>query len=117
VAGTLGGAMLGLWALNVALDVNPRVTGTGRILTFFRRYSYFALTVYVVHLAIHVWPLLIVAAWQHKETIYGAFGLATSTPVALALAVTCMVALYPCLILLERHKRWSLEHLMRWSCG
>jgi uncharacterized membrane protein len=117
VVGTLGGMMLGLWALNAALDHNPRVTGTGWILTFFRRYSYFALTIYVVHLAIHIWPLLIAAAWHDKDSIYGYFDIATSTPLALALAVLCMATLYPCLILLERHKRFSLEHMMRWCCG
>jgi uncharacterized membrane protein len=117
VVGTLGGIMLGLWVLNVALDINPRVTGTGRVLTFFRRYSYFALTIYVVHLAIHVWPLLIAAAWQQKASIYGYFGVATSTPVALGLAVVFIAAFYPCLVLLERHKRFSLEHMMRWCCG
>jgi uncharacterized membrane protein len=117
VVGTLGGIMVGLWVLNAALDVNPRVTGTGRVLTFFRRYSYFALTIYVVHLAIHVWPLLIAAAWEQKESIYAYFGVATSTPVALGLALVVIAALYPCLILLERHRRFSLEYMMRWSCG
>jgi uncharacterized membrane protein len=112
----LGGTILCLWVLNHAIDLNRRITGTGRVLTFFRLYSYFAMTTYVVHLAAHIWPMWIAATWEQKASIQFYVGNSVSTPVALGLAPTFIVLFYPCLFFLKRHAEFSLEHVMRWCC-
>jgi len=115
ILGSLGGTFICLWLLNRLVDLNPRVTGTGPILMFFRRYSYFALTAYVVHLAVQLWPLWILAWWQGKTptTIYLARFMNVDTALWTALAL--IIVLYLCFIVLDRHKKYSLEHFMRWS--
>jgi hypothetical protein len=116
VLGSLGLTMLCLWVLNFAIDMNHRISGKGRLLTFFRLYSQFALTVYVVHLAAHIWPLWITAMFQHRPTLQYYVGTAMNTGMAFGLAVAFIVLFYPCLIVFQRYRMYSLEHMMRWFC-
>jgi hypothetical protein len=116
VLGSIGATMVALWILNYTIDDNRRITGTGPVLSFLKLYSEFAMTAYVVHLAVHVWPLWIAAIWQHQDIKYYA-GMLVQTPTALGLAVLFAVLFYPCLVVFQRHRKYSLEHLMRWLCA
>ncbi len=67
ILGISGISLLCWWILYLGLDRNPRITGSGPVLTFFRRYSSFALTAYVVHHVAHLWPLWLYAMWMGRE--------------------------------------------------
>ena len=112
VLGALGMTFLGLWVLYRVLDAGPARTN-GKSLTFFRRYSRLSLTTYVIHHAIHLWPLYLLAALRGKQDLSHYYGRAVSVPMALMLAVTFIVAFYPILIAWE-NRRHSLEWLLRW---
>jgi uncharacterized membrane protein len=116
IFGMLGLSLLCLALLRHWIDRNERITGAGRVLTFFRRYSYLALTVYVAHLALHLWPLWLYGVWMGQEDPTYYWRQAMSTPMALGLAVAFVVLFYFVLILLERYKKLTLEWWMRWSC-
>jgi uncharacterized membrane protein len=114
ILGSLGGIFIGLWIMNHAIDLNRRVTGTGPVLMFFRRYSYFALTAYVVHLAVQLWPMWILAWWEKKGSIDYYSGKFASLPTALVSAFVLIIVLYLFFIFLDRYKKYSLEYFMRW---
>ena len=115
VIGMLGLGMLGLLLLRRWVDQSTRITGTGRLLEFFRLFSAFSLTVYVLHHLVHVWPLWLYGAWmQNDPTHY--WRTAVDTPTALLLALACIVVFYFGLRFLDRHPRYGLESLMRRVC-
>jgi uncharacterized membrane protein len=116
ILGILGFSMLCWWLLYWGLDRNPRITGDGPVLTFFRRYSTFALTAYIVHHMAHLWPLWLYAVWRGKlkPTYYE--GEAMDTLTALLLAAAFIAVFYAVLALLDRHRKYSLESWMRWVC-
>ena len=113
VVGVLGVIVLGLWVAYRGLD-GRRVSPGGRALTFLGRYSRFSLTTYVVHHAVHVWPLLLLAAWNGKRDPWWYLGGVVSTPVALALTLLFIVGFYGVLVALERRKGYSFEGVLRW---
>jgi uncharacterized membrane protein len=112
--GSLGFMLIAMWVLNRAIDLNRSVTGTGPVLMFFRRYSYFALSAYVAHLAVQLWPMWFVAWWLQKTQIRFYEGRFLNLPAALVSAVIFIFVFYLLLIVLDRHKKYSLEHFMRW---
>jgi len=114
ILASLGGTLIGLWILNRTIDLNESVTGRGPVLTFFRRYSYFALSAYVLHLAIQIWPLRLLALWEGQMRIDYYQGRSLEIPGALVSALLLIVALYLLFIFLDRHKKYSLEYFMRW---
>jgi uncharacterized membrane protein len=116
ILGMLGLTLLCLAVLHRWIDRDERVTGDGAVLAFFRRYGYFALTVYILHHMVHLWPLWLYAVFTGKEDPTAYWRNATSTPVALALTAAFIVLCYFGLILLERHKKLSVEWWMRWLC-
>ena len=95
VLGALGVSLLCLAALHRWVDQNENVKGSGPVLTFFRRYSQFALTVYIVHHMVHLWPLWFYGAWQGQDDPTYYWRQAMSTPAALALAVAFLALYYP----------------------
>jgi hypothetical protein len=113
VVGALGVTLLGLWVLNRALDSGEASLG-GAVLIFFRRYSRFSLTTYIVHHAVHVWPLLLLAAWEGKHEPWWYYGDAVSTPMALMLALLFIAGFYGVLVVWERRKIYSFEGVLRW---
>ena len=116
IAGTLGLSVFCLGLLHRWVDQNERTTVTGPVLVFFRRFSVFSLTIYIVHLVVHLWPLWIYAVAIGKEDPMFYWGAAMSTPQALALSLVFVVVCYVALIFLERHKKLSFEWWMRWVC-
>ncbi|HEX3313946.1 MAG TPA: heparan-alpha-glucosaminide N-acetyltransferase domain-containing protein, partial [Gemmataceae bacterium] len=118
VMGALGSGMIGLLLLRRWIDQNPRITGTGGILGFFRLFSTFSLTVYVLHHIAHVWPLWLYGQWMRNDPTYY-WRTAVDTPTALLLALIFIVVCWFALLLLNRHpkySRYALESLMRNTC-
>lgn len=116
VLGLLGLTLFCLAVLHRWVDQNQTITGKERMFSFFRRYSYFALTTYIAHHAVHLWPLWLYAAWQGKSDLTFYYGQAMQTSTALALSVFFIGVFYFFLIFLERHRKYSLESLLRWIC-
>jgi len=112
--GSLGLVLLMLWTFNRTLD-NREIPSKSPVLVFLQRYSRFSLSTYVVHHAVHVWPLLLAGymasgGWDH----WWFYGDAMSTPVALLLALVFIIGFYPLLVLWEKKKQFSFEGFMRW---
>jgi len=116
VLGSLGVLLLGLAVLDHVIDVNPLVSSTNPVLAFFRRFGCFVLTTYVVHLALHTWPMWIAAIWDGKNDPTEYYGSAVSTSTALWLALAFVAIFSFCLKFLERHKQYSIEYFLRWIC-
>src|SRR5262249_15865770 len=83
VLGTLGLGMFCLAVLHSWIDLNPRMTSTGVVLRFWQRWSAFSLTIYIVHLAVHLWPLWLYAVAMGKDDPTFYWRKAMSTPAAL----------------------------------
>ncbi len=114
ILASLGGTLIGLWILNRTIDLKESVTGRGRVLMFFRRFSYFALSAYVLHLVAQIWPLRLLALYERQERIDYYQGRALEIPAALVSSLALITALYILFIFLDRHKKYSLEYFMRW---
>lgn len=116
VVGMLGLSVFCLGLLHRWVDQNERITGTGSVSLFFRRFSSFSLTIYVVHLVAHLWPLWIYAVAIGKEDPTFYWRAAMSAPQALALSLVFVVVCYVALIFLGRYRKLSFEWWMRWVC-
>ena len=114
---TLGLSVLCLGLLHGWVDGQQWDAGGGVVEKFFRRFSFFSLTVYLVHLAVHIWPLWIYGASMGNQDVTHYYQRAMSTPWALGLSVVCIVAFSAVLPLLERRPKYSFEYCMRWICG
>ncbi len=112
----LGFAILALVLLHRWVDQNENVKGDGPFLVFLRRYSYFSLSVYVLHHMVILWPLWIYGVWMGHDDPTFYYRKAMRTPMAFALALVFIIACYFVLLLLENNKKYSLESLMRWIC-
>ncbi len=77
--------------------------------TFSRR----SLTAYLLHHAVHLWPLWLLATYQGLETTHY-WRQATSVPVAVLLAAAFIVLCYFVFQWLDKTKRPAVEELMRW---
>ncbi|MBM3695938.1 MAG: DUF1624 domain-containing protein [Actinobacteria bacterium] len=111
VLATLGAILLAVWALHLLLDRPGPAPRRG--LAFFRRYSRYALTTYVVHHAVHVWPLLF-TAWAQGHTAAGDqwlyYGDAMGVVPAVGLAAAFVAGFFVILIWWDRRQgRFSLE--------
>lgn len=111
--GWVGITMIALWVLNRAVDLNPRVNPRGLIVGFFQRYSMYALTAYVAHMAFSLWVMDAIAWWEGKRLDYY-YGILTTTQTALMSAAAFIVVLYLCLLVMDRYKKYTLENFIRW---
>lgn len=111
--GWVGITMIALWVLNRTVDLNPNINPKGAVITFFQRYSMYALTAYVAHMAFSLWVMDAIAWWEGKRLDYY-YGILTTTPTALMSAVAFIIALYLCLIVMDRYKKYTLENFIRW---
>lgn len=111
---TVGLTLLALAALNRLVDTNPAVRRHGLVMRFLRRYSSFALTVYIAHLAAHLLPLWAYGAMMGHEDPTYYYQRAVTTPTALGLALVFIALFAVVLAALERHRKWSVETLLRW---
>ncbi len=111
--GCMGILLLALWSLHAALDSRP-VGSDAAAMKFLRRYSRFSLTAYIVHHAVHVWPLYLLAAWEGRDDPWWYYADAVDTPAALLLAWLFIVVFYGVLIRWEKKSEYSFEGLLRW---
>jgi uncharacterized membrane protein len=116
ILAVLGITLLSWWILYLGLDRNQRISGNGPVLMFFRRYGGFALTAYVVHHVVHLWPLWLYAMWMGKRKLRFYECKAMDTLTSLMLAAAFIAVFYLLLIFLDRRKKYSLESWMRWIC-
>jgi uncharacterized membrane protein len=115
VLGMAGLTLVSLSVLHRFVDHLQRAPWrAGGVLTFFRRYSYFSLTVYIVHHVVHVWPIWIYAAVTGEADSQRYLGTVMDTPAALGLSAIFVAVFYLVLVLLDRHKKYSLEWVLRW---
>ena len=110
----VGLTLLALAAVNRMVDANSAIRVDGPVVRFFRRYSAFALTAYVAHLAAHLLPLWAYGAMMGHEDPTYYYQQAVSAPTALGLGVVFIVLFYGVLLVLDRHRRWSIETFVRW---
>lgn len=111
--GTLGVTLLGLWVLYRGLD-SREILPEGAVLSFFRRYSRFSLTIYIVHHVAHLWPLYLLATWKGEHEPSSYYRKAVSTPMAFMLALLFVAGFYVVLVVLERRSKNSFEVFLRW---
>jgi hypothetical protein len=112
----LGLILCAFWALHVWLD--RRAGAWLPFLGFLRRYSRFSLTTYVVHHAVHLWPLLLVAYLQGWSDPWHYSGAVTTTRTALILAVAFILLFYGVLVAWDRRGgRYSFEWLLKKLAG
>jgi hypothetical protein len=104
---------LSLWFLNRRLDRRSTVSKNA-VITFFKRYSSFSLTTYVLHFAIHIWPLYVIALWQGQDDPTFYMSNVVSSPIALLLAIIFIAIFYRVLVLWERRRNYTVEGLLRW---
>jgi uncharacterized membrane protein len=112
----LGAILCAFWFLHAWLDrgAGPRPP----LLPFLRRYSRYSLTTYVVHHAVHLWPLLLVAHLQGRTDPWHYYAAAMPTGAALALAGLFVLLFYPVLVAWERRGgRYSFEWLLNKLAG
>jgi len=113
VLGTLGCTTLAVFVLHRLLDGPvPRWPGLAAWATPLSRH---ALSIYLVHHAIHVWPLW---AWSLATTgdATALWQVALPPWAALALAAVFLVAAAVVCRWADRHRAVSAESLMRWVC-
>jgi uncharacterized membrane protein len=113
----MGQSAVALWLLHRWIDGDGVARSEGAVIRFCRRYSYFALTVYIVHHAVHLWPLWILAAWTGTKDPTYFQGRVVTAPIALALAMVFVLAFNALAPALDRRSKYSLEGFMRWICG
>lgn len=116
VCGTLGGALLGFAALLVWVDRRNGLAKLPWVTTAAGTMSRHSLGIYLLHHALHLWPLWVygtvagdepTAFWRHAMPAWAAVAL---VPVCLAV----------CYLLFRAAERWkwpTVEGFMRWLCG
>jgi len=113
IFGTTGILLAGFWILFIIFDSKQK-TANGRHWIFLKRYSRFSLTTYIVHHAIHVWPLYLLALYEGRSDIWWYFEDAMSTPTALILSLLFIICFYGILILMEKRRKYGFEGMIRW---
>ena len=112
----LGIILLLFWFFYTFFDL--RETEEGPFLLFSRRYSIYSLTVYFIHHATHVWPLLIAAAVTGKNDQWYYFGEVMPTAYSLTLAFVFVILFYLLIIAWEKKEgKYSLEWLLHKLTG
>jgi uncharacterized membrane protein len=87
-------------------------------LTFSRRFSRYALTAYVVHHAVLVWPILFAANYTGKQDHWFYYGEVVPTAYALALSLLFILLFYGLIVLWDKCEgRYSFEWLLRRLTG
>jgi len=87
-------------------------------LTFSRRFSRYALTAYVMHHAVMVWPILLAANYSGRPDHWFYYGNVVSAAYALALSLLFIVLFYGLIVLWDKHEgRYSFEWLLRRLTG
>ena len=111
-----GFAMFATALLHRDVDGNPRIVGTGPVFRFLRLWSSYSLTIYIVHHIVHLSPLWLYAVLTGRDDAKYYWRSAMSAPAATALAFAFIVVMHGVLLVLDRHRKFSIESAMRWIC-
>jgi uncharacterized membrane protein len=115
VTGMLGFVLLSLAGLHVWLDRRQLLAhypGVVRVAETMSRYS---LTIYVLHHAVHLWPLWIYGAVVGEEPTQFWHN-ALPVEVSVVLAIVCLVVCYFLFRWMSRVEWPCIESIMRWVC-
>lgn len=113
--GTLGIAITAFMLLHRWFDTSNIISKDGKLAGIFLTFGPRALTVYVLHHLVHVWPLWIYGLTigsNPTEPWQKALPMSISWPLAFVFLVLC----YPFLRWMERTGKPGMETLMRWLC-
>ena len=113
----LGICFLAFAVLHRIYDLRTPAVAPGFIRRIFGRFGEFSLTIYLIHHAVHLWPLWIYGAAMGQTDVTHYWQQALSTPLALLLAGLFLIVCDLGLRLLQRRKKWSIEWCMRRICG
>ena len=111
VIGMIGFIMLAFWFLWRRFDRNDSYIPNRK--GFINLYSKYSLTTYVVHHAVHIWPIYILAARTPNRDIWYFYQDAVSTPIALLLTFIYILGFYYVLKFIDAHKAFNLEGFLR----
>jgi uncharacterized membrane protein len=99
-------------------DLPGKEPGDSAFLTFCRRYSRYALTAYILHHAVQVWPLLAAASLTGKRDKWFYYGEVMPTIYALILAAIFIVLFYFLIVAWDKREgHYSFEWLLRRLTG
>ncbi len=115
VAGALGTAVLLFGMLHDLIDRRCRITRPEWLLPMAKRLSTHSLTLYLIHHALHLWPLW-VAGWATADDTIDYWRNALPVWASLALVPVCLGVCYLYLLAADRWKWPTAESLMRWVC-
>lgn len=109
---TLGAVLVALPLAHRFLDDGGTNGGFVAVAAVFSRH---ALTIYLLHHVIHLWPLW---AWGMATSVDPTEHWRNAMPMtaALGLAAVFLIAVYPLLCLMDRTGRTGVEGWMRWLC-
>jgi len=115
VTGTLGVILILFYLLHQQIDRHLDRWKDSPFLALAKSFSQYALTIYVFHHVVHLWPLWLYGAIQGSETTFywrQAMPLSTS----LVLAAVFLFCLTVVLWSLGQRQRSGIETWMRWLC-
>ena len=99
-------------------DQNNNQTNDSAFIRFCRRYSRYALSAYIIHHAVVVWPVLAAANISGKRDIWFYYGDVVPTYLALIIALVFVALFYLVLIWWDKKDgRYSFEWLLRRLTG
>ena len=95
--------------------VATATTVTASLLRTATLYSRYSLTLYLLHHAVHIYPIWLAGLWlQGDPTVF--WGQAMHWSLSLALAMVFLAVSVPLVFILNRRRTPTIETLMRWLC-
>jgi uncharacterized membrane protein len=113
--GTIGWVLFAFSTTYWLFDLKLPIERFQRLRKMTEQFSRRSLTAYLLHHAVHLWPLWIYAVWLGQEPTYY-WRQATDLNTALVLAALFMIACYGLFAWLDRQRYPAVENLMRWLC-
>ena len=115
VLGVLGAALLAFALLHVGIDRRAGLARIPALLSAARTMSQYSLTMYLLHHALHLWPLWIWGSMAGEEPTQF-WRNAMPEWAAVSLAGVCFVGCYLLFRGMSRREWPSVESAMRWVC-
>ena len=115
MAGTLGLCLVLFGTLHELIDRRGRLTRPAWALAPTGTLGRHSLSVYLLHHALHLWPLW-VYGWAHADDTTDYWREALPAGVSLALVPVCLGVCYAYLRAADRWKLPTAESVMRWVC-